>query len=166
MPTDITIGQVLSIASPVVVAIGFIWKGLPTFRRWTRFLDHVEGVPATRGFDAQPGLWDRLKGVEDAVSSSRLEQAALSAQIGGLPCGVKGGGHCWDCRDLTGQVTDLTGQVSALTKQVTHIVDVIGQLLPNGGSTLRDAIGRIEQDTAAAAGRALPHTTDNPGGTP
>lgn len=44
------------------------------------------------------------------------------------------------------------GQV-ILTRQMTVVVDSVAQLSPNGGSTMRDSIARIEKDTASLSGR-------------
>lgn len=47
--------------------------------------------------------------------------------------------------------------LAAMSEQMGLIAGAVGQLQPNKGSTLNDAIRRIESDTAAAAGRTLPH---------
>ena len=46
--------------------------------------------------------------------------------------------------------------LAALTEQLALIVDAVGQLQPNGGTTLHDAIHRIERDTATVTGRPAP----------
>lgn len=58
--------------------------------------------------------------------------------------------------DHTAKNALATGAIGA---QLNVILEAVSPLQSNGGTSLRDAIDRIEKDTASAAGRPIPITT-------
>lgn len=138
---NVTIGQILQAAAPLAAVWALArWAG-PTLHRAGRVIDDLQGEEARPGVKARPGMLERMASQEAAteataagVAAMRQEQAALSTQVGGL------------------------------AQQVAAILPAVAQLQPNHGSSLVDAIQRIELDTARAVGRQhTPVTQPAPG---
>lgn len=119
----------------------YVQQGMQTLTDWG-------GTPARKGVDAIPGVMERLATLAEQSQYARAEAAAARMAA-----------H--EARDAVHTQALAT---AAISSQLVVIVDAVAQLQENGGSHLRDevkrtlrVVGRIESDTAAAAGRIPPN---------
>ena len=132
-------------ASPIItVVLGGLFLAvllkMPRARQIGHILDDISGEAARPGVPARPGLMERIQSVEALTAEAHVaatearqhaEQARSAAEANALENG-------------------------AISSQLVIVVNAVAQLQSNSGSTMFDAIRRVEADTAAAAGRAIP----------
>ena len=128
----------------ITVALGGVLLALalkmPRARQIGHILDDIAGEAARPGVEARPGLMERIQSVE--ASTNEAHAAAEEARA-----------HAEHARAAAEANALANGAISA---QLVIIVNAVAQLQPNAGSTMFDAIRRVEADTAAAAGRPVP----------
>ena len=114
----------------ITVALGGVLLALalkmPRARQIGHILDDIAGEAARPGVAARPGLMERVQSVEIHANEARAAAEANAAAT------------------------------RAISAQLVIVVNAVAQLQPNAGSTMFDAIRRVEADTAAAAGRPVP----------
>ena len=85
MLDTLTIQDAILIFTGVVAVIGFVWMILkfiyPLVRTFTRIRDAFLGKPAHNGFEAIPGIPERLVKVEDSVEETRASVATIDARL-------------------------------------------------------------------------------------
>ena len=87
MPTfveSISLGQALTWLGMVGIVIAWITKVMPQLRAIMHALDDLRGEEARPGFDARPGVFERIKAVEDGHADIRrtlIEQGKVLADI-------------------------------------------------------------------------------------
>lgn len=81
----LTVQDAILIFTGVVAVIGFVWMILkfiyPTVRTFTRIRDAFLGKPAHNGFEAIPGIPERLVKVEDSVEETRASVSIIDARL-------------------------------------------------------------------------------------
>ena len=85
MLDTLTIQDAILIFTGVVAVLGFVWMILkfiyPLVRTLTRIRDAFLGKPAHNGFEAIPGIPERLVKVEDSVEETRASVAIIDARL-------------------------------------------------------------------------------------
>ena len=85
MLDTLTVQDAILIFTGVVAVIGFVWMILkfiyPLVRTLTRIRDAFLGKPAHNGFEAIPGIPERLVKVEDSVEETRASVAIIDARL-------------------------------------------------------------------------------------
>ena len=87
MPTfveSISLGQALTWVGMVGLVIAWMAKVMPQLRAIMHALDDLRGEEARPGFDARPGVFERIKAVEDGHTDIRqtlTEQGKVLADI-------------------------------------------------------------------------------------
>ena len=85
MLDTLTIQDAILIFTGVVAVMGFVWMILkfiyPLVRTLTRIRDAFLGKPAHNGFEAIPGIPERLVKVEDSVEETRASVAIIDARL-------------------------------------------------------------------------------------
>ena len=85
MLDTLTIQDAILTFTGVVAVIGFVWMILkfiyPMVRTFTRIRDAFLGKPAHNGFEAIPGIPERLVKVEDSVEETRASVAIIDARL-------------------------------------------------------------------------------------
>ena len=85
MLDTLTIQDAILIFTGVVAVIGFVWMILkfiyPLVRTFTRIRDAFLGKPAHNGFEAIPGIPERLVKVEDSVEETRASVSTIDARL-------------------------------------------------------------------------------------
>ena len=85
MLDTLTVQDAILIFTGVVAVIGFVWMILkfiyPLVRTLTRIRDAFLGKPAHNGFEAIPGIPERLVKVEDSVEETRASVATIDARL-------------------------------------------------------------------------------------
>ena len=85
MLDTLTIQDAILIFTGVVAVMGFVWMVLkfvyPLVRTFTRIRDAFLGKPAHNGFEAIPGIPERLVKVEDSVEETRASVAIIDARL-------------------------------------------------------------------------------------
>ena len=85
MLDTLTIQDAILTFTGVVAVIGFVWMILkfiyPMVRTFTRIRDAFLGKPAHNGFEAIPGIPERLVKVEDSVEETRASVATIDARL-------------------------------------------------------------------------------------
>lgn len=109
-------------------------------RQIAHFLDDVMGEEGRPGIPPRPGLMERMATVE--TNSNEAHVAAQEAKA-----------HAQAAKDA---VEKSTLAVAAISAQLVVVVNAVSTLQTNGGKSMRDAIDRIEKDTAGASGRPIP----------
>ncbi len=121
-----------AIITVIVGAVGVLRWLLPRIKKFDLLVDDFLGTPARPGVAARPGVMERLQ-QNDLDHAALLEKAAANAD------GVAANALA----------------TAAVSSQLAVIVDSVGQLQSNGGSTMRDQLARIEHDTALSVGRIV-----------
>jgi hypothetical protein len=130
-PTTWFSGAALLAAVAALVKAGrAVW---PYVRALQVFLDDWSGEPARDGVPARPGIMKRLEGVERGVRAAQETAEEAVRQTSGTRL-----------------------ELAALSEQIGVVAHATGQLLPNGGGSLNDAIRDIREDSAKLAGRPAP----------
>lgn len=85
MLDTLTVQDAILIFTGVVAVMGFVWMILkfiyPLVRTFTRIRDAFLGKPAHNGFEAIPGIPERLGKVEDSVEETRASVATIDARL-------------------------------------------------------------------------------------
>ena len=85
MLDTLTVQDAILIFTGVVAVIGFVWMILefiyPLVRTFTRIRDAFLGKPEHSGFEAIPGIPERLVKVEDSVEETRASVAIIDARL-------------------------------------------------------------------------------------
>ena len=85
MLDTLTVQDAILIFTGVVAVMGFVWMILkfiyPLVRTLTRIRDAFLGKPAHNGFEAIPGIPERLVKVEDSVEETRASVAIIDARL-------------------------------------------------------------------------------------
>ena len=85
MLDTLTIQDAILTFTGVVAGIGFIWMCFkfvyPLVRSFTRIRDAFLGKPAHNGFEAIPGIPERLVKVEDSVEETRASVSTIDARL-------------------------------------------------------------------------------------
>lgn len=85
MLDTLTVQDAILIFTGVVAVIGFVWMILkfvyPMVQTFTRIRDAFLGKPAHSGFEAIPGIPERLVKVEDSVEETRASVAIIDARL-------------------------------------------------------------------------------------
>ena len=85
MLDTLTVQDAILTFTGVVAVIGFVWMILkfiyPLVRTSTRIRDAFLGKPAHNGFEAIPGIPERLVKVEDSVEETRASVAIIDARL-------------------------------------------------------------------------------------
>ena len=85
MLDTLTVQDAILIFTGVVAVIGFVWMILkfiyPLVRTLTRIRDAFLGKPAHNGFEAIPGIPERLVKVEDSVEETRASVSTIDARL-------------------------------------------------------------------------------------
>lgn len=85
MLDTLTVQDAILTFTGVVAVIGFVWMALkfiyPLVRTLTRIRDAFLGKPAHNGFEAIPGIPERLVKVEDSVEETRASVATIDARL-------------------------------------------------------------------------------------
>ena len=85
MLDTLTVQDAILIFTGVVAVIGFVWMILkfvyPLVRTLTRIRDAFLGKPAHNGFEAIPGIPERLVKVEDSVEETRASVSIIDARL-------------------------------------------------------------------------------------
>ena len=85
MLDTLTIQDAILIFTGVVAVMGFVWMVLkfiyPLVRTFTRIRDAFLGKPAHNGFEAIPGIPERLVKVEDSVEETRASVSTIDARL-------------------------------------------------------------------------------------
>lgn len=85
MLDTLTVQDAILIFTGVVAVIGFVWMILkfvyPMVQTFTRIRDAFLGKPAHNGFEAIPGIPERLVKVEDSVEETRASVAIIDARL-------------------------------------------------------------------------------------
>ena len=87
MPTfveSISLGQALTWVGMVGLVVAWMAKVMPQLRAIMHALDDLRGEEARPGFDARPGVFERIKAVEDGHADIRetlTEQGKVLADI-------------------------------------------------------------------------------------
>ncbi|MBT2537187.1 hypothetical protein [Arthrobacter sp. ISL-69] len=123
--------------SPILGGIGLagfiVWKVAPVFRKWSRFIDRVTGVPADpkTGQHEVLGLFERMD-----HQDAKLEEHSAAT---------------------TAQSLELAEQ-SAVLETIRHEVEF------NNGSSVKDAVTRIEKQLDDHLTQPTTTINVNPGG--
>lgn len=123
----------------VLGLLGLFWRSRATVRKLVHIVDDVAGEEARPGVPARPGLMERIERLERGVQAAQETSEAAVAITGGF-----------------------AGELAAMREQQSVIAGSVGQLQPNGGSTMRDQLGRIE----TLAQRIARYQDPPPGGVP
>ena len=85
MLDTLTVQDAILIFTGVVAVMGFVWMVLkfiyPLVRTFTRIRDDFLGKPAHNGFEAIPGIPERLVKVEDSVEETRASVSTIDARL-------------------------------------------------------------------------------------
>ena len=85
MLDTLTVQDAILIFTGVVAVMGFVWMVLkfiyPLVRTFTRIRDAFLGKPAHNGFEAIPGIPERLVKVEDSVEETRASVSTIDARL-------------------------------------------------------------------------------------
>ena len=85
MLDTLTVQDAILTFTGVVAVLGFVWMILkfvyPLVRTMTRIRDAFLGKPAHNGFEAIPGIPERLVKVEDSVEETRASVAIIDARL-------------------------------------------------------------------------------------
>ena len=85
MLDTLTVQDAILIFTGVVAVMGFVWMILkfvyPLVRTITRIRDAFLGKPAHNGFEAIPGIPERLVKVEDSVEETRASVSTIDARL-------------------------------------------------------------------------------------
>ena len=85
MLDTLTVQDAILTFTGVVAVIGFVWMILkfvyPLVRAFTRIRDAFLGKPAHNGFEAIPGIPERLVKVEDSVEETRASVSIIDARL-------------------------------------------------------------------------------------
>lgn len=76
--------DLISVAPWLAAAALLVWVALkvwPFLRKITHFIDDVAGEPARPGFEARPGLMERLSVVEEKQDEQSVSLAQQSAEM-------------------------------------------------------------------------------------
>jgi hypothetical protein len=113
------IAVAIGVVGGAVGALVIFWKAT---RRLFAFLDEVAGEPAQFGRPAKPGLIEKVDGIALATGGVVTTQDAMKVTQD----------------EHTTQIQTLTGQMR----------NILHELYPNGGGSLRDAVDRLERQIA------------------
>jgi hypothetical protein len=130
--TLIDIARTASTSAGTIVALvgGVLWKNRTRLRKVGHIIDDLVGQEARNGKPATPGIVEQVM-----IAGSEAKAARETAEV------------------AVQQASATRLELGALSSQMGLIANAVGELQPNHGSTLHDAIREIHADTSRLAGR-------------
>lgn len=123
-----TLILIASVISAVTVISIFGSKLFKVFRKFVRFLDDFNGVEERPGIDRHPGFPERIKQLEDHMVSISSKLDTLDSNSG-------------NTKKLEENLKQLCTNISEVQ---TKLLSIEKELHPNHGTSMRDAVDRIQ----------------------
>ncbi|HEY2086384.1 MAG TPA: hypothetical protein VGH54_10230 [Mycobacterium sp.] len=137
---------VTAFVPPILWAVRKGWKA---FKRLVLFLDDYEGTPARPGVDARPGVMERLKSIEanqKTLSDDRVDVknalGAAESESARTREEVKAALVAQEKRTAA-ILADLDVRLGGVEEQVAVVHH---EVQPNGGSSIKDQINRLDPE--------------------